>query len=119
MLARKEPAAGELVHERAAVAARDVDALALASFIAPGHGEAMRRVLAGEAGQAREAPRADFLEADETDAGHGAAVVQLRPERRRELSLRDVGIEAEIDQQPPADDAANARDAHAFTPPLR
>jgi SpoVK/Ycf46/Vps4 family AAA+-type ATPase len=53
--------------------------------------DAMRRVLAGDARQAREALRLDVLEPDEAHAGDRVAALQLRPERRRHPPRSDVG----------------------------
>src|SRR5256885_263037 len=82
---REERAPGGVVEQRAGVARRDEAALALA--VVPRDGDAVRRVLAGDATHAREPLRANVLEANETDPRHGLPVVQLRPEARREQAL--------------------------------
>src|SRR5947207_1833715 len=110
MLTGEEASAGEVIDERARIAARDVDAFAIA---VPRHREAMRGVLAGETGDRGEAFRTDVLQADQADAGDRVTVVQLRTECAGKLALGHVGIETVVDQQPPADYAVDSWELHA------
>jgi hypothetical protein len=64
--------------------------------ILPDNGDAMRSVLAGEAQHPGKALRPDVLEADQADASDSVTVVQLWPERRRELTLNDLRLDPEV-----------------------
>src|SRR5947209_10411839 len=114
MFAGEETASGELRDQRSGVAARDVDALARrAVVVVPDDGNAMRGVLAREPHEPREALRPDVFEANEADPRDGRPAMKLRPERRRQDALDDVGIDAEVHQDSPSDRAVDLRDVHA------
>ena len=100
MLAGEQPAAGEMIHERPGVPTWNVDAFVGASVVVPDDSDAMRRVLARQAEDRREPARPDVLEADEANPGDGMTVMELRTERRRQLTLHDRRVDPEVDQQP-------------------
>jgi hypothetical protein len=112
VLAGKEPSTGQVIEERAGIAARDVHPFVLAIRIAPHDRESVGCVLARQPEYLRKTARANPFEADEADATDRETRVQLRPERRRQLPLCDRRIDPEVDEQPPANDSVYAWKAH-------
>ena len=108
VFAGKDPAAGEVVRQRAGVAAGDEDAFALVAVgIGPQDGDPVGGVLAGDAGPGRSAAGADAFEADQADAGDGVAVVELRAEAGGQDAIQRGGIDPVVHQQAAADQAGD------------
>src|SRR5213075_147288 len=118
-LAGKQPSAGEMVDERPGVTPRDLDALVRAPIVFPRHRNPMGRILARQTEQARKPGRPDVLQSNETNSTDGVSVVQLRPERRRQLTLHHLSIDAEVDQKPPPDRAVHLWQSHRGSTTVR
>jgi hypothetical protein len=114
MFTWKNAPAGHSVEQRAGIPSRDEDAFALdAGRIGPLNSEAVRRILAGDAENARQTSGTNALEADQADADQCMSVVQLGPEWTRHAALHGFGLGSKIDQEPSFDDALDYRDTHA------
>src|SRR5262249_24882502 len=114
----EEAPAEEGVQARRRVAPWDEDALPRPSVrCVPLDGEPMRHVLRHEAHEARERAWPDLLQADEADATDSPAPVELGPERRGQRPGENLGIDREIHEDAPVDDAPDPRDAHPTTVP--
>jgi len=74
----------------------------------------MRRVLARQTRERREAPGPDALQPDQADPGNRVVAVQLGSKRRRQLPRHDGRVDAEVDQQPALDRAVNVRQPHRY-----
>jgi hypothetical protein len=112
MLARKKPPSGEMIPERPGVPPRDVNPFVRPIAVVPHDRHAMRRVLAREPEHPREPLRTDVLESNQADSYDGVPIVQLRLERRRQLTLNDVSVGTKIHQQPSSDHAVNFWELH-------
>ncbi len=114
MLAGKQAPAGEDVQERVRISPRDVYALSLDSFLVlPGHRDAVGRILARDPERRRCVERSNLLEPDEAYAGNGAAVDDLRRERRREEPCDHLRLHRKVREDPPPDDPCDRRHVHA------
>jgi len=108
MLAGKDPAACQVIDQRARVPPWNIDAL----LIIPNNGHPVGRVFAGEAEHLRHAFRPDVFQPDEADARDRVPVVELRPERCRQMPLHHVRLDPEVDEEPPAYDPVDLWKSH-------
>jgi len=98
---------------RVGVAHRDVDALSVGALgIAPGHGHAMRGVLAGESHRPRDERRPDLLQPDQADAGDGMIALELGRQAFGQDSLNHLRVDPEVHEQPALDDSTNGGHEH-------
>src|SRR5688572_22134288 len=112
MLAREEPSAGEMIHQRSGIATRNVDALVRALVVIPHDGNAMRGVFTGEPKHPWKTLRPDVLEPNQTDARYRVAIVKLWTERRGQLTLNHFWFHPKVHQQPSPDDTVNLGQLH-------
>ena len=113
--AGKDSAAGEGVDSGVGIAPRDEDAFfRRAGRVFPLDGDPVGAIFAPDAGEGREAFRADFFEADEADSGDRVAVVGFEAERRGKNGAGGIGIHPIIHQDATFDDAGDCWDFHEF-----
>src|SRR5262245_40776625 len=89
MLARKQPAACQMVHERPGVAAGDVDTLMSAVLVLPDDGDAVSGILARQSQRRWKSRWPDVLQTNQAHSGDGTAFVQFRREWRRQQTPHD------------------------------
>jgi hypothetical protein len=88
-------------------------------LVVPDDRNAVRRVFTGQAEHPRKAFGTDVLQANQTNAGDGVAIVKLWAERGRQLTLNHVRLDAKVDEQPSPDHTVNLRQFHARTSTIR
>ena len=83
-----------------------------ASLVVPEDGDAVSSVLAGETEHLWEPPRPNVFQTNQADPRYRVAVVKLRTERGRQVTLHHRGVDPEVDQQTPFDRAVHIGKPH-------
>src|SRR6267142_6779703 len=96
-----------MIQLRTGVSARDENSFARLAALIPQYGNAMSGILAVEADTLRHKPRPHVLKANQTDAGHGEATIQLWTEAGGKLSLHHFRVNPEVSKDSSADYALN------------
>ena len=109
MFAGKDAPAKKMVKLRVCVSAGNKNSFARYAAIVPQHGHAMSGILATQSDALRHKPRPDMLQTNQTDAGDGETLVQLRSEARGQLQLHNFRFNAEVGEDSPADYTLNNR----------
>jgi hypothetical protein len=112
MLAGENPAAAEMVDQRARISPRNVDAFLGVPVVSPDNSHPVSRILAGEADDLRHSLRPDVFQPNEADPRDRIPVVELRPKRCRQMPLHHGRLDPEVDEQPPPDDPVDLGKSH-------